>query len=190
LWWTGDGGKSWGEFGEDPDRRSPMLVSVDHEGLYGFWLVIEDAAGMRGAAPREGDLPQTWVGVDMTSPAARFLTAETTHASRGEVLTIRWEASDANLSARPVTLAYGAGSDGPWTTLASGLENNGVYVCPLTESLPQSMHLRLTVRDDAGNTQVVNTADAISLARTPIVGGRWPVTGDTARSPRWYQVLR
>src|SRR5258707_173547 len=83
-----------------------MLVSVEHEGLYGFWMTMEDALGVEGATPRDGDLPQVWVGVDLSSPDAQLLTAEVMRNSKGDQLTIRWEASDAFLAPNPISISY------------------------------------------------------------------------------------
>lgn len=192
LWWTGDGGRTWKPFGPDHDCRSPMLVSVEQEGLYGFWMVIEDTLGVQGAAPHEGDLPQVWVGVDTTSPDARLITAETIRRGDNEQLSIRWEASDALLATAPITLGYSATPRGPWTTLSANRENNGVYTCPVNDRLPESFYLRLEVRDEAGNARVVTTADPVMVAHAPVTP-RPASSGsktDTARSPKWYQVLR
>jgi hypothetical protein len=190
LWWTGDGGKTWKPFGVDADCRSPMLVSVDHEGLYGFWMAIEDATGAQGATPRDGDTPQVWIGVDTSSPEAKLLTAETTHSAKGDHLTVRWEALDEFLPSNPISLAYGASPSGPWITLAAARENNGVYTCGVTDRWPSSVFLRLEARDEAGNIKTVISSDPIAISRTDTASRPTRGTSETARSSRWYQVLR
>ena len=102
LWGTRDGGAHWQRFGRDDDNRSPILVTVDAEGLYGFRVVVESGSGMSSETPRDGDLPEVWIDVDLTKPAARLIAADVSQ-EQGEV-TIRWEASDPALESRPISL--------------------------------------------------------------------------------------
>ena len=48
LWGTRDGGRHWANYGADNDNRSPLVVSVDSEGLYGFRIVIQSGNGLSG----------------------------------------------------------------------------------------------------------------------------------------------
>lgn len=163
LWWTGDGGVSWRRFGADDDQQSPLLVSVDREGLYGFWLVIENEKGVRSEPPAAGQLPQIWVGVDTTRPKLRLLGAEMQAVPDGQELTVHWDARDALLSSRPMSLAYAASAGGPWLELESQLENRGVYRCVLPRRIPSSIYLHLQVRDEAGNIEAVDSTQPVVL---------------------------
>ncbi|HEY1785057.1 MAG TPA: hypothetical protein VGG30_05880, partial [Pirellulales bacterium] len=46
LWGTRDGGRHWANFGADNDNRSPLVVSVDGDGVYGFRVVIQSGNGL------------------------------------------------------------------------------------------------------------------------------------------------
>jgi hypothetical protein len=157
LWWTGDGGLNWKRFGVDDDQQSPMLVTVEREGLYGFWLVVEDARGIRGPTPRPGDLPQTWIGVDTTAPMAEIISVVRRPYQDGQEVLVQWKADDALLAAQPITLFYTGDRSGPWTPLASGLDNSGLYRGATTAEIPAEMYIRLEVRDEAGNVKSVET---------------------------------
>jgi hypothetical protein len=189
LWWTGDGGRSWNRYDTDDDCKSPMLVRVDRDGLYGFWMTIDSLGGLRGTTPREGDAPQVWVGVDTLPPSARLTTAEPTGA-QGEGLIVRWEASDALLAARPVTLAYSTRAAGPWTEIVTDIDNKGQYTYQAPQRLPAEIFLRLQVKDEAGNVQVFDTTEAFKVSQPTTVSRPTRTEGDWARGPRWYQVLR
>ena len=52
LWGTRDAGKTWRRFAVDNNNRSPLLVSVDEEGIYGFRVVVTNGAGLGGAAAK------------------------------------------------------------------------------------------------------------------------------------------
>ena len=163
LWWTGDGGRSWRLFGADDDQQSPMLVSVDREGLYGFWLVIESDRGVRGDRPKEGDLPQIWVGVDTTRPTVRLISVELRPAGDEQHLTVRWEASDAMLAARPVRCPTAPRAGGPWQRLETEMENRGTYECQIPLRNPAQVFVHLEVRDEAGN---ISSVESVEPARS------------------------
>jgi hypothetical protein len=185
LWWTGDGGRSWNRYGVDDDCASPAKVRVEKDGLYGFWIVVESSGGMRGADPHAGDLPQFWVGVDTTPPVAKLIGAETGLGEPGEPFSIRWEASDALLADKPISLAYAPDATGPWTTIASGITNQGLYTFTLPGRLGERTYLRLTARDAAGNDVVVESKTAIAVARNLPAN-----LGAAGGGTRWYHALR
>ena len=163
LWGTRDGGRTWSIFGLDPDNRSPMPVSVDAEGIYGFRIVVQSGSGLGGRPPAAGDAPDIWIGVDLTKPSGRITSAEVA-AEVGE-LAIAWEAGDDVLDTRPIAISFSATAGGPWTPIAAGLENTGSYRWRLDNRVPDRIFLRLEVRDEAGNIGAFETAEAVSLDR-------------------------
>jgi len=68
LWATSDGGRTWQLHCLDDDRASPVVVTVDHEGLWGFRIVMQGLAGAAGQ-PKPGDRPELVIGVE-AAPAA------------------------------------------------------------------------------------------------------------------------
>ncbi len=70
FWGTEDGGRTWLNYGSDPDRRSPMLITVPHEGLYGFRIQAR-GPGESSRPPQNGLEPRdVWVVVRSEVPAA------------------------------------------------------------------------------------------------------------------------
>ncbi|MGO9107984.1 MAG: hypothetical protein ACLP9L_02015 [Thermoguttaceae bacterium] len=164
LWGTRDGGKSWQSFGKDLKGQSPMLVTVPEEGIYGFRMAIQDGPGTAGRPPLPGDVPGYWVGIDLTRPVGRITQAKQGIGPDGDKLFIAWEASDnRELAAKPVSLSYSERLGGPWTSMATGLENTGRYAWQLTGSLPQRMYLRLEIHDAAGNMGLYETPEPVTL---------------------------
>ncbi|HJT33948.1 MAG TPA: hypothetical protein VJ783_18020 [Pirellulales bacterium] len=161
LWYTRDGGQTWNVLAADDDCLSPMRVNVEGEGLYGFRVVATTASGLRGPTPASGEPPDVWVGVDLTPPEARLVSAELEANGDAEKMVITWEAADDRLAARPVALRYSENPSGPWTTIAAGLENTGLYAWRLDERLPERIYLQLEVRDEAGNVSVGELPDAV-----------------------------
>ena len=54
--------------------------------------------------------------------------------------------------------------DGPWTTIASGLENTGVYGWEMPKDLPYQFYVRVEAEDRAGNVGMCCTAEPIKVA--------------------------
>ena len=127
--------------------------------------MVETASGLSGKPPRPGDLPDIWVGVDLTKPTARFISAEQGTGDEAGELDIRWEAADQQLAARPVSLYFSETPSGPWTPVASGLENRGTFKWRLDPRVPDFFYLRLEVRDEAGNLQEIRTGNAVNIER-------------------------
>ena len=67
------------------------------------------------------------------------------------------------LAARPVTLSFSERPDGPWSTIAAGLDNTGLYNWRFDNRVPGHVYLRLEVRDEAGNVGEFQTANPITL---------------------------
>jgi hypothetical protein len=102
-------------------------------------------------------------GVDLTKPAARITSAELGKDKEEGQLFIAWEATDKMLADRPITLAFGQNPSGPWTTIATGLENTGLYNWTIESRVPPLIYLRLEVRDEAGNLAICERKEPIAL---------------------------
>jgi len=78
-------------------------------------------------------------------------------------LDIRWQADDAHLGSRPITLLVGERPDGPFTVIAAGLPNTGQYWWDPQPRLPRQLFLRLEVRDEAGNVAIDQLTEPIRV---------------------------
>jgi hypothetical protein len=151
LWGTTDEGRNWQMWGKDPDRTSPFDIQVETEGLFGFRMIIVGANGLASNRPRNGDNADAWIMVDTQMPSAKILSALYGKGSEAGSLVIEYHASDSHFGERPITLSYSEAPTGPWTTIASGVRNNGRYAWPADPSLPTAIFLRLEAHDAAGN---------------------------------------
>ena len=163
LWGTRDGGQSWRSFTVDNDNRSPIRVTTDGEGLYGFNMVVESGNGRAGRVPRSGDRPEVWVGVDMTKPVVRITGIQIGEGPHAGELLIQWQASDKYLASRPITLLFSDKPNGQWSIIAAGLENMGQYAWRPDNRVPQRIFLRIEARDEAGNTATFDAPEPVSL---------------------------
>jgi hypothetical protein len=164
LWGTSDRGNTWSVWKLDEDRTSPMDIEVEKEGIYGFRVVVVANNGLAGAAPRNGDSADLWVGVDATVPTAQILEAQYGDAEHFGQLDIRWSANDLWLTDAPITLLYSDQPTGPWTTIRSGIANAGQYYWAVDPRVPERVYLRMEVRDQAGNLGSHQLVDPISTA--------------------------
>lgn len=191
LWSTRDAGRTWALLSTDVDAASPHLVNVDEEGIYGFRMVIETASGLRSENPQPGDLPEVWVGVDVTKPTAKLVSIQQRGLEEGGTLTLRWEAADRLLTDRPITLSFSEKADGPWTTIASGVPNNGSYEWHFDSRTPERLFIKLEVRDTAGNSTSYVTPEPTIIERVKPQGrirGVRPI-GESARLKQPSQIL-
>ena len=159
LWGTADGGQSWSSCGKmtnDPreSERVRRTIRVERDGLYGFIAqAMTNGNGGESRPPQSGEEPQFWVRVDTTPPRVEWTSVEVQSTSEGSSrrLVLAWQASDAAIALRPVTIRVATDAEGPWTTLAAGLPAQGRYVWPLDSRSPRVMFLRVEARDLAGN---------------------------------------
>ena len=190
LWGTRDGGRTWSSYGTDPDNRSPIRVNVEGEGLYGFRIVVQSGSGLGGLPPRSGDSPELWVAVDLTKPTVRLIDANPGSGPQGGEVLIRWEASDAALANRPITLQFSEKPGGPWSIIAAGLENTGQYAWRPDARVPDSVYLRVEARDEAGNIGAFEATAPVPLERLRPEGKIRGVRSiDTANGGRIYEMI-
>jgi hypothetical protein len=162
LWYTQDG-KTWHKHDSRLHHRSPYVIEVAEEDLYGFTLVAHSGSGLTGRLPRAGDLPQAWVEVDVTKPAVRLLGVQPGTGGEAGSLDVVWQATDKNLDPRPVTISYAEKDEGPWTPIAVRTENTGRYVWHTPAAMPARFLVRIEAVDRAGNVGVAQTP-------TPLAG--------------------
>jgi hypothetical protein len=170
LWGTQDGGNTWQSFGVDPDNRSPVRVTVPNAGTFGFRILVEGANGVGATPPQSGAEPELVVSVDLQPPTAELLAAEPGEGNLSDHLRIRWTATDENLEPRPIGLFYSSFPNGPWSTVAAGLENTGSYVWRIERHVPGRFYLRLEARDTAGNVATFQTPEPLTLNRPQPTG--------------------
>ncbi|MCS7016692.1 MAG: hypothetical protein NZM42_11320 [Gemmatales bacterium] len=160
LWMTRDG-KVWTKLGEDDDRISPIIARLPGEGLYGLALAVRNGVGNGQPPPRAGEPPQLWLEVDLTPPRVQILGCEPSRGGENGILTVTWSASDKNLAARPISLYYATRPEGPWTTIATELENTGRFVWRIPTGTPYQFYLRIEAVDRAGNVGTAETSKPI-----------------------------
>jgi hypothetical protein len=166
LWGSNDGGRTWKSYAADSDDHGRLRVAVDKEGIYGFRIAMQ-GGGTGGTPPLSGDLPEVWIGIDLSKPTARITSAQQGSGTELGKLIIYWEATDnLLLTTSPVALFFSEALGRPWTTIAAGLENTGRYAWPIDNRLPERVFLRLEVRDEAGNLGVFESSEPITLDRS------------------------
>jgi hypothetical protein len=170
LWGTRDGGKSWHSFAIDDDHRSPLVVTVDQEGTYGFRIVVDIAGSAVSTRPSPGDAPELWVAVDLQRPVVELTAIERGGGNLADHLTFRWNVADDNLEPRPVALFYSSRPSGPWSAIATSLEDTGEYAWRVERFVPARLYVRLEARDTAGNLAAFQTREPIDFASLGATG--------------------
>ncbi|MCO8124932.1 hypothetical protein NHH03_24555 [Stieleria sp. TO1_6] len=151
LYGSIDAGRTWKRWGADPDRSSPFDIETNGEGVFAFRIVVLGNNGLASPRPLPGDDPDIAVIVDQSLPKVKVTSARYGEGDRIGSLVINYECEDENLMSRPVAIAFSDSLEGPWTTIAAGLRNDGLYVWPADPKLPPQIYLRLDATDQAGN---------------------------------------
>jgi hypothetical protein len=136
-----------------PIIKAPSISKLKGRG-YGFGIVVVGGNGLTSPVPQPGETPDIWVRVDTDAPLVRLNSARYGEGDETGALVIEYTCSDDNLIPRPVSLSFSANPNGPWTTIATGLENTGRYVWPADPRLPRQIYLRIEAQDLAGNVGV------------------------------------
>ncbi len=170
LWGTRDGGQSWNRYTVDNDNRSPLITTVDSEGLYGFKILVQSATGAPITAPRSGEEPELWVSVDLHRPTVELTTIERGEGNLSDHLILHWRAQDNNLESKPIGLFFSSRPTGPWSVIATNLENTGDYAWRVERYVPSRIYLRIEARDIAGNLAAFQTREPIEFSSVPIAG--------------------
>jgi hypothetical protein len=150
LWATRDG-STWQRYSNEPPPAGPLCVQVAEEGRYGFSLVVKNGLGVASPAPQTGDAPQMWVEVDETCPSVQLTECCCGKGTDAGSLHIGWTASDENLASKGVTISTAVSKEGPWTPIASGLENTGKHVWKMPKDTPFEFYVKVESADRAGN---------------------------------------
>lgn len=170
LWGTRDGGQTWTRTAVDDDCRSPLVVTVDDEGLYGFKVFVQAANGAPINPPRAGEEPEMWVSVDLKRPIVEFTSIERGEGNLADHLILHWRAQDNNFEPRPISLSFSSRPGGPWSVIATNLENTGEYVWRVERFVPDKFYLQIEARDVAGNSAKLRTRDPVEFNALPTTG--------------------
>jgi hypothetical protein len=162
VWATRDG-KSWARYSNDPPPDGPLVVQVAEEGRYGFSIVVRNGVGVASPAPAGGDLPQVWVVVDETKPSVKLERVSVGQGHDAGTLAIEWTAKDERLAVKPVTLSVATKKDGPWTPIATSIENSGRHVWHMPRDHPYAFFVKVEAADRAGNVGCDATPEPVKV---------------------------
>lgn len=170
LWSTSDGGVTWQRSAVDDDGQSPIDVTLPAAGLYGFRLEIVPDLPDAGGGPRSGEMPEGWIGIDDEPPQVEILEAARLKDTEPGGVLIRWAARDQILVPKSVRLIQSPSADGPWGTIAEGLEAQGEYRWQPERGTPARVYIRVEASDAAGNIGRGTTSEPVTVAMPRVVG--------------------
>jgi hypothetical protein len=167
---TQDDGQNWIKYSESLITNPPLQLEMPaRDGLYGFRLVLYSGVGQSEGPPQRGDAPDFRLVVDRTLPQV-MLYEPTLDPSQPNALLIRFKAADANLVPGSVALFWKSRADQPWQPLTitpphASAQFNGVQECTwvLPPEVPNSVYLRVTAKDQAGNVGEFVTRDPVTV---------------------------
>lgn len=163
LWYTLDEGRTWRNYGLDPDAKSPVMFNATSQGLYGFFIVASNPAGKSGGDPGSATVPHYWAFVDYTPPVVELhAIRQNEPPTKPPVVLIRWSATDNALTSRPIELLSRTGSEGPWKTIARSLANSGFFEWHVEDPPTDPVIIGIRAQDRAGHVVQV-TAEPFTI---------------------------
>lgn len=160
VWWTHDG-KAWKRYPDDVRPASPIPITVQADGRYGFTLIARNGAGLSGNPPRSGDAPQVWVEVDTVAPVVKIEAVEPAQGTKPGQVQVRWSIEDRN--PRPSVEIFRSDSPtGPWRSL--GWFQDESCAANFSESdVPCGSYLRIEGHDTCGNVGVAISREPVRI---------------------------
>lgn len=196
LYVTADDGVTWraSTSGETLQTDSEFRFSAHADGRYGFRMVARDAAGNEGRTPTGGTVPEVLVVVDTAPPAVVLREPRDAQTiKKGSPVIVRWDATDANVGAAPVSIhvSYGGGSPVP---VATSLHPSDSYAIHPPDDAEQ-MRIVVTATDLASNRSESKPV-TIVLSKTGQLQQPTPFTTAVDKAPAsarpsydvWYEV--
>jgi hypothetical protein len=170
MYVTQDDGQTWSKYSESMNTTPPLQLDLPaRDGLYGFCMVLYSGVGQSEGPPRAGDAPHFRVLVDRTLPQV-MLYEPVLDPVQPNSLIVRYKAADANLVPASISLFWKSRPDQPWQPLTAGspkpsAQFAGVQECTWTlpPDVPNSVYLRVTARDQAGNVGEFVTRDSVTV---------------------------
>jgi hypothetical protein len=162
LYVSSDLGKSWQlSTGAKPNSKS-FKFRAKSDGEYWFAVRTLDVEGRYNPADDKPIVPDWRVVVDSQKPGLGVRSI----ARRGTTATIAWDARDENLDMGTFVLEYSIPGTGEWkpVPIARPVPNGeSTWDCGTSESI----RVRATVADRAGNVQIAETQLADGVAQHP-----------------------
>jgi hypothetical protein len=167
---TQDDGQSWHKYSETLNTNPPLQLDLPpKDGLYGFCMVLWSGVGQSEGPPRAGDAPHFRLLVDRALPQV-MLFEPVLDPQHSNALVVRHKAADANLVAGSVALFWKSRPEQPWQPMTAGTPRpsaqfKDVQECSWTlpPDVPNSVYLRVTARDQAGNVGEFVTRDPVTV---------------------------
>lgn len=173
TWITQDDGGTWQKWGPDTfETLSPVQVELPAaEGTYGFRMVLYSGVMQSAGPPRRGDEPDVKLHVDRTPPIVAYY-APVPDSSHPSAITLRYSVSDLNLDPSTVLLQWSRQPTTGWQTIpvanvrpmpSSGIAGMSEASWQLTSDVPETVYLRITAKDKAGNIGEFVTREPVTL---------------------------
>lgn len=184
LWVSRDDGRAWIVMDHEATAAGALRVRVPEDGRYGFYLVVENAAGRSDVPPTAGARPHALVVVDTAPPVLQLHSARVAKQENG-TRCLRFELSllEEHLSEAAVRVFYRTSGTGRWfdggvLSVCSGYSG---WVVP--EGAGSRLDVCIAATDRAGN-RAVDELRGIDLPRdAPRTQARAAVSAGPEQEP-------
>jgi len=173
VWYTLDSGRTWERAEVESAQVSPVVFHTPHDGLHGVYLIVHNSFGSSSPPPQSDDEPHAWVFVDPAPPIVQIesVSRDAEFAASRKIV-VRYNAFDAHLTPRPITIDYAPEGAAEFVSIASDLPPGDRYEWTVPESAKGRIMLRVLACDMGGNvaaakSEVIDLDSAMPGTRTP-----------------------
>lgn len=160
LWYTRDEGKTWSQV-SDIERKSALADAMmqreltfraEEDGLYGFYIILHNAAGPSALPPEPGTRPMQWVRVVTSAPLVSITAVRPDERfDRNRQVVIRWNVIGDHLPERPVTVQYRSEQTGSYRSLAELQQPTGAFCWTVPDGIHGRVAIKVVATDLAGH---------------------------------------
>ena len=145
-------------------------MSVPSSGLYGFRLEVATTGASSDLSPLSGTPPQVWVVVDDEPPAIEVHVSVKDSSRQDETISIEYTCSDQFIAPQTARILFSPNANGPWSTIASGIEPRGVYQWSPDRTAPARAFICVEVEDIVGNVSKKITDGPVKISGNRLIG--------------------
>ena len=183
LWITDDQSRTWHSEPASLVGDSTLCYTAPVDGIYGFYLILKNAAGSSSEPPSTGSKPHVRVIVDTIPPTLQVHgpATATMPAARAGQLALRVTLIDENLGDGGGRVFYRVANETKWTDGGVATVSDGQLLWQVPAGVAGPLDLRVASTDLAGNQA---TDELLGVAVEPArIEAEHPSPGSAAGEP-------
>ena len=147
----------------------PIVFVLTYPGDY--TRLADTLDKLKAEADKSGLFIFTNADLRFQTPQVELVAVSRDDSTPAGALVIRYVVRDPLIAPRAVRVLYSPNAEGPWATIADGIDNQGEHRWTPDKAVPAKVHIRVEATDLAGNVGAAVSPNEISIA-APRFGGK------------------